>query len=346
MNNKEKKEYINLKSVSIWPYMFVHELSKKSFILNNTPRTLYKFRKFDEYTIDMIKNNYVYLAKASTLDDPFDCLTFPDSILDFNSTNLELTPERLNYLSNMISRPLPLMNALNAKDLTKIIKQSLINGKVDESLIRKEVLKRNDIDEKEKWRIINTFDYLNSLSIDAKQDEKLEEHINYFINAKQNFGVCSLTTKRDNKPMWSLYGDVYKGYCIEYDIPIIDDVINNIFPVIYKTKYDNSVYKAFFKTLYGQVERQLTNGHRNGGVAALIELLCTKDRDWAYQDEWRLIGTEGFKFYELKIKNIYLGFDVSENNEKKILSASKDYDYKVYKMNEPKGSNKISYKLL
>lgn len=345
MNNKEKKEYIDLKTI-IGPYAFISELSKKSFVTNNTPKKLYKFRKFDEYTVDMIERNYVYLAKASTLDDPFDCLTYSDSIINFDSPRSEITSKVLNYLSKTLLDLLPFNKDVSQKDLKKIIKKSILDGRVDDCLVKKEVSKNKDLSEKEKRQIINVFNNFNNLSTEYKSDKNFEQQINYLLNAKQEFGICSLTTNRDNKVMWSLYGDLYKGYCIEYDIPINDAVMARIFPVIYKSKYDNSVYNAVFKTLFSHIKRQLTNGYENSGVATLIELLCTKDSDWSYQDEWRLIDKEGKKFHELPIKAIYLGFDISNQHENEIIKLSKVHNFSVYKMNKPNGFNIISYTLL
>ena len=81
MTNKEKEEYINLKYV-ISLHAFFDEPNKIKFVREHTPRTLFKFRKFDEHTFDMIDNNYVYLANASSLDDPFDCLTSISSVIN------------------------------------------------------------------------------------------------------------------------------------------------------------------------------------------------------------------------------------------------------------------------
>ena len=37
------------------------------------PSYLYKYRPFDEYTFEMLDNNYVYLCPAEKLDDPSEC---------------------------------------------------------------------------------------------------------------------------------------------------------------------------------------------------------------------------------------------------------------------------------
>ena len=37
------------------------------------PKFLYKYRPFDEFTFDMLENNYLYLCPAEKLDDPSEC---------------------------------------------------------------------------------------------------------------------------------------------------------------------------------------------------------------------------------------------------------------------------------
>ena len=89
--------------------------------------------------------------------------------------------------------------------------------------------------------------------------------------------------------------------------------------------------------------RFASNGNIKTNMGCFTEMLCTKDKDWEYQDEWRIIGNASGKVIDMKIKNIYLGFDVEAQNEDKILELSKVKDFGVYKMNVPKNGRAISY---
>ena len=74
-----------------------------------------------------------------------------------------------------------------------------------------------------------------------------------------------------------------------------------------------------------------------------MELFCTKDTDWSYQQEWRLIANAGGHFGFLNINAIYLGFKVKKSNETKMKRYAKKYGFKLYKMNPPNGNKRISY---
>lgn len=49
-----------------------------------------------------------------------------------------------------------------------------------------------------------------------------------------------------------------------------------------------------------------------------IRLFLTKYTKWAYQNEWRFLGYANEKTKAPKIKTIYLGKNVTTENEKKI----------------------------
>ena len=83
-----------------------------------------------------------------------------------------------------------------------------------------------------------------------------------------------------------------------------------------------------------------------GPIGAIYEMFCTKDIDWKYQKEWRLIGgtTEEEKYFkEVDIKAVYLGFKVSEKNENRMKKYAKRYGFDLYKMKAPDGKKRIRF---
>ena len=55
------------------------------------PTFLYKYRSFDQFTYDMLKNKYLYLCPADKLDDETECTATIDanSIVDMNTNSLK-----------------------------------------------------------------------------------------------------------------------------------------------------------------------------------------------------------------------------------------------------------------
>ena len=70
----------------------------KLIFIQYYPNVLYKYRSFDDYTIDMIENNYLFLSPAKKLDDQFDC-TF-----NFDLVKIKNTPkdEMVEYYKKRI----------------------------------------------------------------------------------------------------------------------------------------------------------------------------------------------------------------------------------------------------
>ena len=54
------------------------------------PQTLYKYRPFDKYALDMLENEYLYLCAAKNLDDPSECTVSFDlqSVVDQKTNQL------------------------------------------------------------------------------------------------------------------------------------------------------------------------------------------------------------------------------------------------------------------
>ena len=89
--------------------------------------------------------------------------------------------------------------------------------------------------------------------------------------------------------------------------------------------------------------RFVSNGQIQTDMGCFSRLICTKDPDWEHQDEWRIIGNANSKVSSLKIKSVYLGFNVDESNEKKMLELADKKGFSVFKMNKPTGIKQITY---
>ena len=55
------------------------------------PNYLYKYRPFDQYTYDMLENNYLFLCPANKLDDETECIAtiYMNSLIDLNTNSLK-----------------------------------------------------------------------------------------------------------------------------------------------------------------------------------------------------------------------------------------------------------------
>lgn len=341
MTNDEKREYLNLK-IAYQSTPFISELSKRNEYINKTPKVLYKYRDFDKFTFDMIENDYVYLAPSGMLDDPFDCLTDIDLSKIIENDNKTLTKEMMEYIIDIVFSH-PHSDKVDRKYFINLIDECTVDGNIDNKALCVKLDEYKELSLEQKNLFYNVMINFQNTIATMTEDEALKDLFKVLMQSKDKIGICSFTTKRDNKPMWSLYSNKYTGYCIEYETPMTKDVIPNLCPVIYSNDSETNIVKIMVKFGLETIIRFVSSGQIKTNMGCITELLCTKDTEWEYQDEWRLIGDAKTKVAPFKIKNIYLGYAVSKENEESIIQRAKTKGYGVYKMDKPHGNNRITY---
>ena len=340
MTNKEKEQYLsNMMIFRSQPFMC--ELMGKRDFLNQMPKILYKYRSFDKYTKEMLEEPYVFLAPVKDLDDPFDCLTNPgvDSKQKDNLDSIGLS--MIDYVMDIVISLGHIK--FNKKELNRIIKKCYLNGEYNEDCAREAFRNTSLISNEQKTLLLDVLRNLDTVNETIIKDKSTENLAKISINPGDIVGICSLSTKRDNKVMWSLYGKKYKGYCVEYEIPGDNDIRFNLCPTIYKRNDDNNLIRKWVKFGIANCMRFGSAGQLNNGLGCMNELFCTKDTDWRYQDEWRLIGGANDCCTKLKIKSVYVGFKVNRNNLQLIKRIAKVKRFNVFLMNAPNGKKKITY---
>jgi len=139
---------------------------------------------------------------------------------------------------------------------------------------------------------------------------------NYIIETNFNkFGICSLTSKCDNQLMWDRYADRHKGYCVGFDIGMLQDFMvylaaeKEILLDILIMSYENKIPKIIF------FESTLSNNSKND----IIKLFSTKLDKWEYEDEYRLMLWHHVNQHLIlpkeMIKSVYLGHCISLANQ-------------------------------
>lgn len=342
MTNKEKNEYLSLMTLSR-SQSFPNEIARRNQLSAKSPNTLYKYRTFDKYTFDMLDNDYVFLAPAGTLDDPFDCMVSTSFDGVYENGTYNITNQLMTRMLDIIFKYSGAVRH-SKEDLIKLIDKCTENGKIVRDTLEKEMDKMSNLTNAQKFIMGNALsNFDNTLNELINEGNELKETLKIFIQSKEKIGVCSFSTKRDNKVMWSHYSDIYKGYCIEYGIPKSETAESSLLPVVYSKKATNNISISIIDFLLENLIRNICNGTKITDLGAFNKLICTKDSDWSYQDEWRILGDAKQKLKGLKIKNIYLGFDVLLENKNQMIECARRNHFGLYEMKKPNGEKKISY---
>jgi hypothetical protein len=141
-------------------------------------------------------------------------------------------------------------------------------------------------DEKQKRRFLGDFIDIKNPGLRKRQRARMitervksissKENNEYFLQIHKsliaNSAVLSLTTKFDDILMFSHYADNHTGYCLKFR-RTAESLLSIAEPVIYSETYPkiSIINVSSYKT--GDFGRQL---------------LYTKSKRWAYEDEWRV----------------------------------------------------------
>ena len=340
MNNKQKREYISrlLLSLSV---SFVNEMATLYDYLELTPKRLFKYRPFDKYAWEMLEEHYAFLSPVKNLDDPFDCLNESGIEDFFDPKTKRLTNKGLSFVIDYFVKANE-VGGMTKAEIKRIASESMTDEGVDsETFAQLATFGMQGPNEFQSFLIV--LRTINENIAGLLNDTKIDGFAESALFPSERVGLCSLSELRDNKVMWSLYGKTYSGYCVEYEIPRKKAIISRLYPVIYTKKANNSFIVKFLRYYFSASLRGASSGQFGGeDIGAMMELYCTKDTDWSYQREWRIVGRPAGRI-TLPVKAVYLGFRVTESNMQRMICLAKKEGFRLYIMNPPDGSKRISY---
>ena len=154
---------------------------------------------------------------------------------------------------------------------------------------------------------------------------KLDEDMLQIRN--KNYGICSLTEKKDDILMWSHYAENHSGICLEFKV-----TTDSLFGSAQKVKYDESypVIRRFDSSAQQQFDSSF----------------LTKSKQWEYEKEWRIIkkieNQQNFKFPKHLLTGVILGCKVTYEGRKQVLQWLKEGNskaklYKAFKKDKEFG---------
>ena len=270
------------------------------------PKNLFQYNRFNEFSLENIENENVYLSKPSSFNAPYDCINSFDDEKALNSNqdyflNEFIDPEGIEKIKNKL--------------------QSNAEGKGVIDIVVDHLFQQMNRKDRRKSSTIKKHISSEIKSIYSKERDKLEI---YLEEQKDAIGVSCFVVDNQSIPMWAHYADNHKGYCVEYDISENQSTIDDLFPVIYRDEIFDSTYLA----------------DRLEGLNAMyfMKMALVKSLDWSYEREWRLIvQKKAASPYKMqKLKSIYLGLNISKENKEKITKLCKKKSINVFQMHRHK----------
>ena len=289
-----------------------------------TPQFLYKYRPFDEHTFDMLDNGYVYLCPAERLDDPSECK------VDFSVQDLyDIATDQLKFkcVESLLELVKPYTSEDNFRQVQEIVYRTLTptglvrrNYLLEASFALQELAPEMDI-----APLINFLGNIPEKLDEPKIQQNIEKLFSLAYNAKQEMGICSLSTLKNFDEMWRNYADDSKGYCIEYDMQNYENLYA-LYPVVYQDNRESNIVTSILSAFIGEMIFGMSNGQIAADKSQFIRLFLTKDLVWSYQKEWRLLGDANQKLSAPSVNAIYLGKNMPEQDKQQMIDYCKSHD--------------------
>ncbi len=291
---------------------------------NYIPNSLFKYKSFDKYTTDILRNSEAYFCPASKLDDQFEsAISVSKKILnnDLDGYLKELIPFILEKVVPVSS------GVLKNTDIVSYYQ----NGRLNIPKFKNLVIKNDpNISHSQLDMLVNFMTKLQNI----ESNKKLCKALKKLVNIKDEIGVFSMTTRANNQSMWAWYAKGYDGFVIEYDIEMFlsekPEMIKALKYVNYSDKRDNNpmhiILNAFYEALYKALGIPHSKYDAEKDIQSIVN---TKSKDWSFQDEWRLFGKPGSKAI-IPIKSVYVGVNASEANRDFVCKVAKEIGFKVY----------------
>ncbi len=291
-------------------------------LFSYAPSLLYKYCRINEYTFLNIVNDQFYIAPLDVLDDQFEA--------------------RLSFRSDFASYYQEVMTSLKKIFPDKLKKSEIIT---EEQL--SDLYQGKNVEELDKGKnVSDLIELIDKASEKDDLDEVLAKLFVSIIRIRDEYGVCSLSENKDSQIMWQMYADNYQGICIEYDFEYSDDdyLKTRLFPVTYIDSRQNDPLAMLMEVILINIFRKDVKAIGDFINEWIIDLLTTKNKEWQLQKEWRIIGKAKELFSSPKIKAIYLGNRISDDDKEKLIKIAAEKQIQLYEVSEDYEKLKIAFK--
>ena len=272
------------------------------------PKRLYRYRKFNAYTLDMVVNDKLHYADPTTFNDPLD--TKPSLDIDLDDGELE------GVVRDLVRQRVS--SEMRAAAETLKVRGAKVFDRIENTGHR------------QADRLIAEIAYSATAPGYGPDDYKrlLGRYIEVELLRRHDKGIVSFAEKANCPLMWSHYGDEHRGICIGYSVPA--DTTGNV----YKVDYGGSRLVQASKVAAMLKKDDTARRHVDEAV------FLRKAGSWRYEQEWRLIGRQGLHDSPLELEEIIFGMRCKESTKYVVMKAleQRERPVKFYEMCETSGT--------
>jgi len=301
-------------------------------IRENTPKSLFRFRTFDEFSIDAFWKDYIYHSSPINFNDPHDCLVYVNKPSLVKVIKNYFTPQNIKTLITQFQNLGKVSGAVKKylPDIQKVVENLSITDKDWDSILATGLNNLSDIEEE----II-------------KFTENIEE--NMYNHYKTYPKIACFSENIESTLMWSHYANNHKGFALEYDFTKEQSKClscndrckkfahTNLYPVIYTEKRYNATGLAAYLLLNQYLRNFGISNHTIPDQLVHTKTNIYKGENWKYEKEWRtflIYGRENIERNSVTIKPqaVYLGANILPVYQDILVGYAKVKGIAIYKM--------------
>ena len=257
------------------------------------PNRLYKYRHFDDLTLELIVYDTLYFADPSTFNDPLD--TRPSLQLDVDERDL------MEILKLLVEQ--------RTKDeMSAALRTAKVRGPRAADHIARH--SRSEAEE-----LLAKVDYYSTDPDGGDLKSLLGHYIEDELLRRYQNGIFCLAGRATCPLMWSHYGDQHRGICIGYSVPARTTV--------HKVEYggDRLVEASKVAAMLG--------GNDVARSQVDEAVLLRKATAWGYEREWRMIGPHGLQHSSLELEEVVFGVKCGSAVKYALLKALEERERSV-----------------
>ena len=263
---------------------------------------LYKYRslkgKYFEFAYDSLKQGYMWISTADSLNDDFDSILFGDSLHYQRRIVDYFCQDKDRFIFQSVKNIGK--NKWEQDKNLKVIPFELFLKCFDERsgeliLTETHVLLNsflNDLDEINKY-FHYIIDFIKNCIVlpESKDFARATYEANRHLCS--SIHVFSMSESCDLDNMWGYYSDSGEGFCIEYDFSKIRDLSNDCKKLLlntYKVRYSHSP-KCFDIEAFAEIDFFKNNDPDayKRFMIGVFDQITSKNITWEHEREWRIV---------------------------------------------------------
>jgi hypothetical protein len=160
-----------------------------------------------------------------------------------------------------------------------------------------------------------------------KSFQSLISQVDTIIDSTIKLGVFSLSKSYVHHLLWAHYADSHKGYCVEYDLSILQKQLNSF------GKYFS--IDVIYSDKPAKIQMDDVMSLREKGENRFLQkIIGTKPTEWAYEAESRLVTDNFGKYnYDFRaVKSIYFGLKMPDKEKEALMNRMKGRGVSYYQI--------------